>query len=596
MEGGLEHYSLHEHPLIYNDDQQEAWCSSACGLPLLLSPSYRCNNDDCSFFLHNACRRLPQELNCVLKDGVNYSLALVVKPPNEEWECDVCRKFMCKINSIAYCGTSPNPQIRFPSHIMSRIRTTIHVHPLCAPFPLEIKSRHDSHEHELVAMRREAQLLCDACGEEHKGLFFSCKEYSCDFFIHKDCAILPRIIDSVVHDHLLAFSYSAFGTVFDPITSKFLRRCQICRKLFRRTAAYYCQHCSKTIHLNCAISSDKNTVYQPVQLPLEDGAHKSLFIHTMLNKKGIVKNEEDDKLSIEKYHEHPNLIFHDNINIDDDYKDYSSSFCNICIQPLITSHPFYSCQEPGCDFLLHKHSREFSSLFECFFCGQPCNGFGYEFDIKEYEMYFFSSTRQVFTADVECASFPRAIKHRLHHGQHILVFIPGVKLPFACCSNINPNRSRIAYKCISCDFMIHAACALLPAKVNHKFDEHPLQLSKSSTNHVSASKHCFCEICEDDIDTNFWFYHCKMCDQFFHIKCIPSVGSLSKIKFGGTHVIPRHLSDHPVTYTRMLNIGDQRCGECKRLIQGFTDSIALQCSKCCYWVHHPCAFPLGHEI
>ncbi|PIN26406.1 hypothetical protein CDL12_00841 [Handroanthus impetiginosus] len=561
MEDVLERYSLHEHPLIYNDDQQEAWCCSACGLPLLSSPSYRCNNDDCNFFLHEACKQLPQELK-----------------------------------------------------IMSGKRREIIVDALCAPCRLEIKSRHDSHhEHELVVMRKEARLICDACGEEHKGLFFSCK--LCDFYIYKDCAVLPRVIDSGVHDHLLVFSYSAFGAVF-PAHAKAYDYCKICGQPFSRAAAYYCRLCSVVIHLKCAIFLAKDSVYQPVQLPLKDGAAKSSFICAMLNKKGIEKNKEDDKLSIEEYHEHP-LIFHEKINTNDDHKDYSSSLCNACIQPVVNSHPFYRCRKPECDFLLHKDCADLPSqinlelmsfshksspgfkqianvplsIFECYFCGHNCSGFRYEFNIDEhYEPYKSSLTHQGI-ADVECASIPRMIKHRLHHREHLLSLIPDVKLSSACCSGTKDFKSPIVYRCISCEFQIHIMCAFLPEKINHKFDKHPLQLSKGYVGLVSDSEHCFCEICEDCIDTHYWFYHCMTCDQFFHIKCIPSVGLLSKIKFGVALEIPCHLPGHPVTFTRMLNIGDQRCGECKESIQGFTDEGAFKCSKCCCWFHFKCAFP-----
>ncbi|KAL3625947.1 hypothetical protein CASFOL_029496 [Castilleja foliolosa] len=133
--------------------------------------------------------------------------------------------------------------------------------------------------------------------------------------------------------------------------------------------------------------------------------------------------------------------------------------------------------------------------------------------------------------------------------------------------------------------MIHIGCALLPKKARHKFDKHHLELVTSGW---AEKECCFCEFCEEDIDQKHWFYHCGECDQSFHVKCIPSVGRLSRVKFGSTVDVPCH-PRHPVVLTRMFMESNQRCGYCKKIIPGFVDDMAFYCSECEFWIHFGCA-------
>ncbi|XP_057803414.1 protein VACUOLELESS GAMETOPHYTES-like [Salvia miltiorrhiza] len=168
------------------------------------------------------------------------------------------------------------------------------------------------------------------------------------------------------------------------------------------------------------------------------------------------------------------------------------------------------------------------------------------------------------------------------HGQHLLFRTNRLSAatPLTYC----PNDSLLydVYRCIVCDYYIHISCAMLPKRiVFHEYHQHPLHLLFTAT----TTREYFCE---KDIDLKYWMYGCAECKQWFHINCIPSLGYLSKVKFGGTISIPDcHI--HDLILTRMLTLPSQRCGHCKQTIQGLQDEMALFCSHCHFWLHFSCA-------
>lgn len=284
------------------------------------------------------------------------------------------------------------------------------------------------------------------------------------------------------------------------------------------------------------------------------------------------------------------------LNDDDDDHGINISqelvWCNVCIQPIYP--PFYACprsQSDECHFHLHRQCSEIlsrasypkqkpkqslCSLFYCRFCGIPSNGL----------IYYFSSNIK----DISCLSAPRFVKHESHR-QHVLYHFDvsyrfDKRRTLNCCST--PDKFWYAYACVDCDFAIHVHCAFMPKRVEHKFDVHPLDLITTSIiKDTTNSSDYFCEFCEEDIDTRFWYYGCEECNNLFHIKCIPSIGYLSKVKFGNSITVPCH--PHQVTFVRMLGYGSQTCGYCKEIIQGFVDDMAFHCSECDFWMHFGCA-------
>ncbi|GJW03949.1 phospholipase-like protein [Tanacetum coccineum] len=90
----------------------------------------------------------------------------------------------------------------------------------------------------------------------------------------------------------------------------------------------------------------------------------------------------------------------------------------------------------------------------------------------------------------------------------------------------------------------------------------------------------FCEVCEEKLNPNEWFYHCHECAYSLHTRCAPvilnfeatvrsprSVYWYLNIKFGGTYNIKGH--EHSVS----LAIGSDTDGECLICHGGMRDDL-----------------------
>ncbi|XP_073119983.1 uncharacterized protein [Henckelia pumila] len=574
MESTIVHFG-HEHPLMLEKSEEIHHRCNACGLYVMLSPCYMCTIQGCNFYLHQACSQLPHQLHhyyCVGRYEYveKHDLALLSKPRNDNCLCGYCGK-LCE-NFTYHCS-----ECEFV------------VHPICG-FPLDIQINHISHpQHPMLVFGKEASLLCDACGRKHEGYFFSC--HKCNFWIHQECALLPSFVEVEEHQHCLSLLYSASSLLGLYIESD---TCLICLKIaIIKSGIYYCFQCGILAHVDCAISRSRNKDSGAIfHMPI---VSSDMFLGSIL--RAIEVKEGNSIKMLEKYHTDLSLVLMDDSTAQD-------LVCNACIQP-IHSPPYYRCgAHSQCNFLLHKFCLdlplsvkdsvyttttnnlfsprldEFFSLFGCFSCQTYCNGFGYLFGESD-----------SIVDDVECSLAPRVINHDSHK-QHPLILSTAstrnIESWKSCCGK---SYSSYRYFCDLCNFMIHIDCARLPKSVTHKFDEHPLTLTFASSNSTDDD---ICEFCEEDIDSKYWLYHCVECDQSFHVKCIPSQGEFSKIKFGGSVEVPCH-KDHPLTLVRMMNLGSQRCGyNCHEIIQGFEDGMALHCQDCDFWIHFHCGYRSCH--
>ncbi|XP_073138905.1 uncharacterized protein [Henckelia pumila] len=588
----------HEHPLIFHDEENldsddvKPRCCTICGMMIFMGSYYICmsriEHDGCDFIVHEQCARLPLTLVTTLGRRIEYKFEL--RGPNDSATVnEKCLK----------CGQSFKNNYTYSSRLG-------HIHPFCSDVPILEATKHRSHEHPLVPTRREICGVCDACGEEERGIFLSCQ--TCDYWISQDCAILPPVAKHASHSHPLVRFYANFY-IGMPRRYFNTQDCEICECDIGLKSFYSCQGCGYFVHLKCIKSSIKNITPQDwtrliVQLP---PAKESAFSRFFANLEQDHEEVDATSTSIiqsrpEEIHEHP-LIF--NEVVDSLVAWESKLLCNACINPIDSStSPYYSCSVAQCHFLLHDFCaklpsrpiiyfrplflftkfKEFFSVFHCSHCAYECNGFGYSVD--------------GFHCDVECASAPRIIKHDSHknHYLHLTGNALDYNSIFMSCCNHEQNRfSNLYYRCTTClAFKIHFRCAIMPRQVGHKYDKHPLQLIADGGNLVGLSmeylENCgFCEVCENPMDPSIWFYYCSECDQYFHVNCIPSVGKLSKIKFGGTlDRVGCH--DHPVTSVRMLTIGSQKCTYCNKIIQGFQDDYwAFHCESCNVWIHKKCA-------
>ncbi|XP_042034848.1 uncharacterized protein LOC121781201 [Salvia splendens] len=578
MEGDR-HFS-HPHPLISFLDDNEVdetdnyhFCK-ICGLPILSAPSYTCTFAACNFFLHESCaHKIQQEF--ILPNLKDHILCLQVGSPNFFYQCDECYLEMHPLDAAAAAAVDG----------------------------VEIKTKHKSHPpHPLVAHCRQILSRCDACGERHDGFFFSCQQ--CNFWIHQDCTILPTALKLLSNPWPFLLVYSIPASSRDS-------ECVGCDDslLHTHNAIYLCPQTLDFSHVRCGLDKiQSKTSLKLIQLPDDElDTFPNLEIRTYCQADGEEPSDEDRKLVIENFHKHPLVLVGD--ETEDRNYNYKRLVCDICTQTITIPSPFYRCsqQTGGCSFLAHKVCSEllpiikfeiptgynslktqpfldpekwyFSSIFLCVFCCLPTNAPCY---------YIREDDLGLLVVDLSCMATPMIIKHS-SHSQHILFRTTRLSpqaSPMTCCS----RRSTLhdVYKCTTCHFYIHIRCALLPKRVHfRKFDQHPLHLITTATINT-GSDHDICEVCEEGIECKYWFYHCAICDYSFHVNCIPSLGHLSKVKFGGKSSLTCH--SHPLTLTRMLTYGrNERCGYCHQIIPGLVDQPAFSCSQCDYWIHFSCA-------
>ncbi|KAK8514589.1 hypothetical protein V6N12_057489 [Hibiscus sabdariffa] len=240
--------------------------------------------------------------------------------------------------------------------------------------------------------------------------------------------------------------------------------------------------------------------------------------------------EADTIAMVIKHFSHPhNLTL--NSKVTDD------KLCDCCMKPILEQ--FYSCEE--CDISVHKTCLElprkkqhplhphpltllekhpnFGGLFFCDGCHQRCHGFTYSCEQCE------------FNLDVRCGSLSNILKHKSH--EHPLVFSQGTK-----CSACGYSNEGL-YSCSDCNFSLDFACASLPNTTRHKNHEHPLDLT-----YQDEADQIYCNICEEGIGPNRWFYCCKACDFYGHPKCASE--QYPYIKLGRTYPYEAH--PHPVAF------------------------------------------------
>ncbi|KAI3671470.1 hypothetical protein L1987_87208 [Smallanthus sonchifolius] len=306
---------------------------------------YTCGQ--CNYSIHKFCAELPERLEGIC--DVEHTLYFFRKWISSVWKCDRCkmshkaevpgyRCLQCYFYFDAKCASK-------------RLQKNIIYHP--------------SHKHPLVCIPKQLLYECDACGKEHKGIFYQCPMYP-NSFIHSHCAFLPKKLhiqhttnDIFSHIHPLTLAYSF------PLAkqeSKFLPRCRVCLDRFSNPNLwiYKCDKCRYYSHLNCATSRNEpfmsiltspgKTIknYKDVEhpdllhLPFPDPSY-SILKHLFFKKNGPCTLEVPNDVT--KTHDN---ISHQHSLVSSRIK--STSFhdpmkriellCNGCLRP-ITTTPIY---------------------------------------------------------------------------------------------------------------------------------------------------------------------------------------------------------------------------------------------------------------
>ncbi|WOG94693.1 hypothetical protein DCAR_0313990 [Daucus carota subsp. sativus] len=458
-------------------------------------------------------------------------------------------------------------------------------------------------------MKKASLFECDACHEEAKDSSYVCT--TCDFCIHKTCAFSPLIIPSpTYHHHPLTLVYSV-----PDIHLCFKQYCGICRQsVYRSCWVYYCHKCTYFVHMKCSTSTifmvngnesdDIDNEPDLVLFPLP--SQESIFdlivtqcCKSQLNFKGegeisiTMSVKSDDPHIIEKHWSHQmhplqllQFTICENDSGDSDDDDKRELICNGCIQPITVSHPsYYACIQ--CGFFLHSfcatmlpqelpvgasHFHPDHSLVlqmkdnlydvvRCGVCNILTNGFYYH--CQDYDI----------CVDIRCAFLPTRIKYKSHK-HHSLVQRPSSNS--TCSVTTNQNDVGVEYACETCStFQIHIFCAILPSKMEHKYDDHPLTLRVPPFFYEGAF---YCEICEERVNNQELLYHCSESEHSYHYYC---GFLLNNVKLGGT--IKFIIADKPHTLALVLKSPTRKTSSftCS-LCFGFMNTLSLffECDGC----------------
>ncbi|XP_063945530.1 uncharacterized protein LOC108214574 [Daucus carota subsp. sativus] len=462
-----------------------------------------------------------------------------------------------------------------------------HKHLMLQRFQEERALDHPGHEqHTLTLVPRESLFACDACSEEANDSSYICT--TCDFWIHKKCALSPLTIPNpTYHRHPLDLIY------FIPKMHRYFKRyCNICKKPIRKESwLYYCHKCTYFVHMKCATSSHSspseneseeegtlNDEPHLVELPLHSVESlldliisqccKLQFQYEGKNENSIAILTAPDPPIINEHwsrKEHPLVQFQfstsENDNNEKKY-DRRELICDGCIQPITIFHPsYYACMK--CGFFLHS------------FCATKlprvlvANGF------------FYHCKTCNITIDIRCAFLPTKIKHKSHN-HHSLVYRPSFK--FECSVSGYTIGGGVQYGCGTCgNFQIDIDSAFYPGSMKHRYDDHPVTLRRPPFFYEGVF---YCEICEDQVNNQWWLYHCDECDHSFHNDCLLSGGS---VKLGRT--VEVDINDQSHTLALVLKRRTRKTQSeyfCRYCGNGYKSNHFLECDGCGYLICCPC--------
>ncbi|XP_075635969.1 uncharacterized protein LOC142608143 [Castanea sativa] len=484
----------------------------------------------CSFRLHNSCAKLPRELQLPIHD--KHPLVLREKTDHDmgTYKCNhcnlVCQHFfyhctLCKFVLAVKCASS----------LQSILEVEIHDHPL-------------------VLVQGSNSFTCDFCGK--KGEDMSCLCALCGIWFHRKCAFLPHMVKHIRHKHRLNLTKSLKTDQSED------RLCQFCvKKLDTNYGIYYCSSCDYAAHLDCAMHKDGRELIFNWKSKDEEPIESSTKVG-------------EDKIEIPIKIKHFSHV-HD-LKLTDQLENYE--ICDGCIRSIFP--PFYKCAQ--CSFFLHKscvelphekqhplhnHMLTLSStrprLALCDACKLLTNGFTY----KCYECW-------AFQIDVSCSLIPEKLTHVGH--KHSLI-LSSTTLDENCSAC---NYEMKIFRCTKGEFTLDFGCATLPLKVKHRQHEHLFSLQYTAED---ISGEYYCDICEEERDSKFWFYYCDECSFPAHPKCIFGEFLNSKhrdcrnIKFGITYTSDIH--QHPLTLARKTMDHDS-CDKCGK----FCNEVAYECATC----------------
>ncbi|CAA7051868.1 unnamed protein product [Microthlaspi erraticum] len=499
----------HSHKLKLLKAWIEFTCGANCGEEGDGFP-YRCG--ECELSFHVGCVRHTSEVNHSCHPSHPLKLFRGAPPDYTGGKCTLCGKGLEEL--FYHCSTC---------------NFSVDLDCIHQPPPTHLLNL-KGHGHKLTLVPRVMSFTCNGCGLKGDRSPYVCVQ--CNFVIHLDCFLFPRLININRHDHRVSFT---------PVLGVLDLVCGVCRKKMDWSCAgYSCVSCPNyAVHSTCATRDDvwNGKELEGVAEEVEDTDPYKLI------EEGVIQHfsHEEHHLRLNK----DGVVLYD-----------VNKRCNACTHPIVLQS-FYSCTV--CDFFLHESCAQLprkrrhvlhndqltldtgNSLFECVACGVFCNGFRY---VDGHKIF-----------DLRCGSIVEPFKHP-SHPQHPLFLLTEEET--AICSGCNELASPVL-KCIedNCGFVLDFKCATLPQVVKHRVNAYPLSLCYGEKAKEANGKY-WCEICEKETNAKTWFYTCRDHCASLHVNCV--VGDLSGLVLG------RPLNQDRITYEVVLSTSmtRPRCSACFR--------------------------------
>ncbi|KAG2694765.1 hypothetical protein I3760_08G160600 [Carya illinoinensis] len=206
-------------------------------------------------------------------------------------------------------------------------------------------------------------------------------------------------------------------------------------------------------------------------------------------------------------------------------KDGKIHYCVVCEQR-VRGPNYYSCNL--CNGVLHKscrklpremqhplhpeHTLEITGRYsrkECHGCCEVWTGY-----------FLYECVRCNFYLDPKCAFLPLTIKAESH--DHHLILLRK-SFPFTC-DTCGKESKCMSYFCITCSFVVHTQCALIPSTLKVTSHDHPLSLNLKYSHQLNHSENQqICQLCVRKVDTKYKAYYCSSCDFAAHPRCAAKI-------------------------------------------------------------------------
>ncbi|XP_017978179.1 PREDICTED: uncharacterized protein LOC18595136 isoform X3 [Theobroma cacao] len=502
---------------------------NACNYSLKGIQAYCCKK--CGFYLHVLCARLQPSLKVELHE--HYLSYFQIKSRWRGFRCKICNSNCSDGNKESVCYRCVQCDFNYHFNCLGVLSST----------------RHKYHRHELMLIDSfieddSKEYYCDICEEERKPKHhvYCCKK--CKFVAHIECA-LNKVVDTkldhgsasgllvskeeteqrnaefpthlsmqikyIDHPHVLSYNEAT-----EQNKSLLCKAC--CQEIFDQH--YACEDCEYYLHETCTtlpyeVSHPLHRQH-PLKLFTDIGAFpcsqcrdysdgfsyicypcdfkldvKCAAIPIAPNKEGRGQIEMERLSKLCPFnHNHKLEFFNCRANVIKDLK------CYACLLPIVGSA--YRCRE--C-FYTYAHESCLALVREMQHPFHPLHFLHPQIFLRMWSPFCFACGNSI-DMGYSC----QKLRTEMH--------------PRACNKCESSLDSQPFYHCLECGIRLHIKCVPIPHLIKSKCHIHHLILKDHFVE--DDSREYYCDICEEERNSNNHVYYCEECyGQFVaHIECV----------------------------------------------------------------------------